>query len=217
MASPALSILDAEAMPHVLLYNQGDRPERLAVTVDNVAAARALTEAILREGHGRIGFLAGRFAASDRSRQRYRGFADALAAAGLTPPEPIEVDFTVEAPDEALGALLADAAPPTALFCSNDLLALAAIGALRRLGRRAPEDISVVGFDGIALGRMVEPPLATVHQPSRAMGERAMTILLGRIAGQPAAPNRFDPFTLRLGGTLAAAASPAASRLANRS
>jgi DNA-binding LacI/PurR family transcriptional regulator len=204
-SSPALSILDAEAKPHVLLYNQADRPGRSAVTVDNVAAARAMTQAILAEGHRSIAFLAGRFSASDRSRQRYRGFADALAAAGLTPPAPIEVDFMAEALDEAMASLAADPRRPTALFCSNDMLALAAIGALRRFGLQAPADISVVGFDGIALGPMMEPPLATVRQPSRRMGERATEILLGLIRGEPRADNAFEPFELRPGGTLAAA------------
>jgi DNA-binding LacI/PurR family transcriptional regulator len=205
MSSPALSILDAEGKPHVLLYNQADRPERHAVTVDNVAAARAMTRAILDEGHRRVAFLAGRFVASDRSRQRYRGFTDALAAQGVAPPPPIEVDFMAEALDEAVAALVAGERRPTALFCSNDMLALGAIGALRRFGLHVPGDISVVGFDGVALGPMMEPPLATVRQPSRRMGERAAEILLGLINAGPPAPGAFEPFELRLGGTLAAA------------
>ncbi|MGL4813410.1 MAG: LacI family DNA-binding transcriptional regulator [Beijerinckiaceae bacterium] len=206
MSSPALSILDAEAKAHVLLYNQADRAGRLAVTVDNVAAARAMTEAILLQGHRRIAFLAGRFSASDRSRQRYRGFADALATAGLTPPAPIEVGFLAEALDDAIAALLGSETRPTALFCSNDVLALAAIGALRRSGLQAPADISVVGFDGVALAPLVEPPLATVNQPSRRMGERAVEILLARIGGAPLHATPYEPFELRLGGTLAAMA-----------
>lgn len=183
LASPALAIVDASAKPNVLLYNQADHADRMAVTVDNVAAARDMTELVLGQGHTRIAFLAGRFAASDRSRLRYRGFAAALAGAGLKPPLPVELDFFDDAPDRALAALIARDDRPTALFCSNDVLALAVIGALKRLGARVPEDMSVVGFDGIALGQMVEPTLASVCQPAREMGEVACIRLLDAIAG----------------------------------
>jgi DNA-binding LacI/PurR family transcriptional regulator len=207
MASPALSILDAEARLHVLLYNQPDHAARLAVSVDNVAASRAMTEAILAGGHRRVMFLAGRFSASDRSRLRYRGFADAMAQRGLVPPPPLEMDFLSDRPDELLEPLFAQDERPTALFCSNDILALAVIGALRRRGLAVPDDISVAGFDGIALGRMVEPPLASVIQPARDMGEQAMSLLLGALRGELHATTAslFLPFEIRTGGTLAAA------------
>ena len=205
LASPALAVLDAERKPHVLLYNQADRPDRMCITVDNIAAAHAMTRAILAEGHRRIAFLAGRFSASDRSRLRYRGFANAMAEAGIAPPAPLEVDFLGDMPDQAIRALFQQSEPPTALFCSNDVLALAAIGALRRLGLSVPDDISIVGFDGIALGRMVEPPLATVSQPARDMGEAAMRLLLNQIQTRATSTPTFMPFELRLGGTLAAA------------
>lgn len=204
LASPALSVLDAERKPHVLVYNQADHPDRFCVTVDNVAAAHAMTNAMLAEGHRRVAFLAGRFSASDRSRLRYRGFANAMAEAGFAPPAPTEVDFLADMPDQALLPLFELDAPPTALFCSNDILALAAIGALRRLGLGVPSDVSVVGFDGISLGRMVEPPLATVCQPAREMGEAAMNILLDQIHARAGSAGMFMPFELRLGGTLAA-------------
>ncbi|MGL4974284.1 MAG: LacI family DNA-binding transcriptional regulator [Bosea sp. (in: a-proteobacteria)] len=186
LASPALAIVDASRKPNVLLYNEADHAGRMAVTVDNVAAARAMTELVLAQGHTRIAFLAGRFAASDRSRLRYRGFAAALAAAGLKPPVPVELDFFDDAPDAKLAQLIARDDRPTALFCSNDMLALAAIGALKRLGARVPEDMSVVGFDGIALGQLVEPTLASVCQPAHEMGEVACIRLLDAIAGETA-------------------------------
>jgi DNA-binding LacI/PurR family transcriptional regulator len=203
LSSPSLSVLEAENKPHVLLYNPADRAGRIAISVDNIAAAHAMTEAILASGHRRIAFLAGRFSASDRSRLRYRGFADALAVAGIVPPQPVEVDFLDDLPDEAIAALFGADDPPTALFCSNDLLALAAIGALRRLGLSVPTHVSVAGFDGIALGRMVEPPLATVRQPARQLGETAMALLLDLIAGHNVPDQAAHPFVLYLGGTLA--------------
>ncbi|MGL4635465.1 MAG: LacI family DNA-binding transcriptional regulator [Beijerinckiaceae bacterium] len=205
LASPALAIVDASAKPNVLLYNQADTADRLAITVDSVRAAREMTEVVLAAGHRRIAFLAGRFAASDRSRLRYRGFAAALADAGLKPPSPVELDFFDDAPDSAVAGLIATDERPTALFCSNDVLALAVIGALKRLGARVPEDMSVVGFDGVALGQMVEPTLASVWQPAREMGERACAELLAMIGGSKGAPSVFLNHEIRQGGSLGTA------------
>ncbi|MCU0885559.1 MAG: substrate-binding domain-containing protein [Beijerinckiaceae bacterium] len=205
LSSPALATIDAGGKPNVLLFNQADMPGRQAVTVDNIEAARAMTDAILAEGHRRIVFLAGRFAASDRSRLRYRGFAAALAQAGLKPPLPLELDFLDATPDAALQPLLGGENRPTALFCSNDVLALGVIGALKRLGARVPDDMSVVGFDGIDLGQMVEPTLCTVSQPARAMGELACERLLATIRSTPEAATdaaRFLAFDIRRGGSL---------------
>jgi len=201
--SPALALLDVEAKPYVLLYNQPTRGERPAVTVDNVAAAKAMTGAMLAAGHRRIAFVAGRFASSDRSRLRYQGFTQALAERGLAATPPIEVDFLAEEPDAALAPRFRRARPPTALFCSNDIVALAAIAALRRLGLDVPEDVSVTGFDGIAIGTMVHPALTTVRQPTRAMGVCAMELLVKRIAGRAIPPVTFVDYELRQGGTLA--------------
>lgn len=217
MASPALAIVDSSGKPNVLIYNQADTRDRLAVTVDSVRAARGMTKAILAEGHTRIAFLAGRFAASDRSRLRYRGFAAALAEAGLKPPPPLELDFFDDAPDAAVAEMIASDERPTALFCSNDVLALAVIGALKRLGARVPDDMSVVGFDGVALGQMVEPTLASVWQPAKAMGELACRRLLTRIEGAAASPIAFLDHDVRRGGSLGPAPSNPVAILGARS
>ncbi|MCA3184562.1 MAG: LacI family DNA-binding transcriptional regulator [Methylobacterium sp.] len=204
-SSPALATIDAAGKPNVLLFNPADQPDRLAVTVDNIAAARAMTETILSRGHRRVAFLAGQFAASDRSRLRYRGYAAALAQAGLKPPLPLELDFLDTTPDAALLPLLSDDNRPTALFCSNDVLALGVIGALKRFGARVPDDMSVVGFDGIDLGQMVEPTLCTVAQPARAMGERACEQLLNAIRNTPVddpGAEHFLDFEIHHGGSL---------------
>jgi DNA-binding LacI/PurR family transcriptional regulator len=201
--SPALALLDAEGKPYVLLYNQPTRGERPAVSVDNVAAAKAMTSAMIAQGHRRIAFVAGRFASSDRSRLRYQGFVQALAERGLTASAPIEVDFLAEKPDAALAPTFCTRRAPTALFCSNDIVALAAIAALRRLGLEVPGDVSVTGFDGIAIGTMMHPSLTTVRQPTRLMGISAMRLLGDRIAGRAIAPVTFVDYELRQGGTLA--------------
>ncbi|AJD46167.1 periplasmic binding fold domain-containing protein (plasmid) [Rhizobium gallicum bv. gallicum R602sp] len=67
---------------------------------------------------------------------------------------------------------------PTAIIASNDLLAFGAIGALRREGFSVPRDVSVAGFDGIAIGRLMDPPLTTIEMPDASMGATAASLLL---------------------------------------
>ncbi|MEP9354172.1 substrate-binding domain-containing protein [Xanthobacter sp. KR7-65] len=202
-----LDLLDAENIPYVLVHNEPQGEGRAAVCVDNAAATFALTEAMIAAGHRRIAYLAGRFATSDRSRRRYEGHCAAMAAAGLAASAPLELDYLGEAPGhaEALAGLFASSAPPTAALCSNDLLALSVIGALRDLGLKVPRDVSVAGFDGIALGRAMSPTLATVDTPTRPMGERAVDMLFEMIEGGAAPRVERLPFAIRPGGTLAAA------------
>lgn len=197
--SEQLDRLDKHGVPYVLLFNQPERPTRSAVTVDNRAAGRMVAEEFIQLGHQRLGMIAGRFDASDRSRARYCGFRDGIAAAGLAPPALVEVDFVEGRIARAVGNLLNREDAPTALFCSTDLLALSVISALRGLGVAVPDEMSVVGFDGISFGLLSHPSLATVVQPSRAMGQAAVQHLLGRLTGNTTPKVQFLPTTYRPG------------------
>ena len=178
-----LDMLDVERVPYVLAYNEPRHTERPAVTVDNALSTQQLTQLLIESGHRRIAYVAGRFATSDRSRRRHEGYLAALDGAGIAPLPVIEVDYM--ASDEAhrldLATRLADAGRPTALMCSNDLLAVSVISALRASGYRVPDDISVTGFDGIALGQMVSPTLATIDQRPYEIGRQAAHMLFQMI------------------------------------
>jgi len=196
--NPLLDALDREGVPYVLLYNQPARAARAAVAVDNVAAAREGTAALIAAGHRRIAMVAGAFGASDRSRLRHQGYRAAMEAAGLAPLPPVEIGFDAADLAERLAPAFAAAGAPTALFCSTDLLALATMNALRGLGRSVPGDVALVGFDGIAVGAHAHPTLATIVQPARAMGEAAARHLVARLeAGEAPGlmllPHRFRP------------------------
>ena len=163
------------------------------------AAAR-----VIALGHRRIAFLGGHFASSDRSLARYEGYRDAMTGKGLPVWPPEEVDFSAHEPafDGALRRLLGRLNAPTALLCSNDLLALQTVAAARRMGLDVPGDVSVVGFDGMPVARLVSPTLATVSQPARSMGKAAADLLFDMIEGAP--PRRVVMDTEFLdGGTLA--------------
>ena len=181
--SPLCDRLDAENIPYVLLYNQPLKSHRCAVSVDNVAGGARVAEEFIHLGHKHSGVIAGRFGASDRSRARYTGFADYFKSHGLREPVLVEVDFSKANVQAAVAELLSCTRPPTALFCSTDLLAISVIGAITTLGLNVPGDISVIGFDGIDVGKLMRPSLATISQPSRQMGRIAVRMLLNRLGG----------------------------------
>jgi len=197
----SLDRLEAAGTPYVLIYNQTRAAARPYVSVDNVAAAHALV-GMLTLGHRRIGMVAGRFGQSDRSRLRHEGFLSALESHGLEPGPVIEVDFADTQLAHRLAPVMQWPARPTALFGSNDLVALAVIRALRDIGLSVPGDVSVTGFDGIEVGALVSPSLATLVQPSRAMGEHAVARLLAQLDGGPPPGPLTLPFTIRPGESL---------------
>ncbi|MEL6267541.1 MAG: LacI family DNA-binding transcriptional regulator [Pseudomonadota bacterium] len=202
-ASPGLDLVRARGLRHCLVFNApvGDQA---AFYVDNAAAAEAVAAALWAEGHVHTGFLALRFAASDRSRQRYEGFARAAARLGMAPPALLEIDEQQQDLAARLADLLAGNARLSGLFASNDLLALAAMRTVRDLGRRVPEDLSIVGFDGIPVGDLVEPTLATIATDPRRMGGEAAAALLDAIEHEtsPAGLTQGQPIRFRPGRSL---------------
>jgi DNA-binding LacI/PurR family transcriptional regulator len=136
---------------------------------------------------------------SDRSVERRAGYEAALNDRGLAIQDIVEVGF--ENPDlgSQMAQLAARADAPTAYFCSTDMLAISAIRALSGLGKKVPDDVSVVGFDGIAIGEHLAPSLATAVQPAEMMGEWAARHLLARIEDDEATTNVILPHSIRTG------------------
>ena len=160
--------------------------------IDNVAAARMITEHVIALGRRRfahLGYGAPRFTTVA---ERLEGYRQALAAAGLPHDEALVAfgNYSAESGEGALRALLArvghrpgDRAPFDALVCGNDTVALGALTALRGAGLRVPDDVAVVGFDDIPLAAHAVPPLTTVRSPLLQMGEAAATLLLDLVDG----------------------------------
>ncbi|MFS8973821.1 substrate-binding domain-containing protein [Cupriavidus necator] len=208
--SAVLDQLDAEGVPYVLAYNQaGARSRRHSVSVDNRGSACDGVEALIAAGHRRIVVVSGAFVASDRARQRYAGYQDAMRAHGLVPSPVLSLPSHTASNAAQLRAQIEADDAPTAFFCTNDLLAIGVISDLRRLGLRVPADVSVLGYDGIALGTVMEPALATVVQPNTDIGARAVGRLLAWLhaaTGEAPAAARVTllPHALRVSGSIAA-------------
>lgn len=201
--SKVLDKLDRERIPYVLAYNQLSRAGRPTVSVDNRAAARQAVAYLLSLGHRQIRMLAGRFRESDRASLRFKGYADAMKAAGQEPAAPIEVPFLSVGARAHLVDALARRPRPTALFCSNDHLAMLALRDLLSMGMRVPEDISVIGFDGTQFSALTHPMLTTVVQPSEEIGRTATALLLAMLDGEQSPSSAILHHTLRIGGTTA--------------
>lgn len=211
-ANATLDLLEREQIPFVLTYNQlpdagAGAAVRASVSVDNRAAACDAVSYLASCGHRRIRMLSGRFDASDRALQRYLGYLDAMTLAGLDPMPPIEIErHTLTAAADYQQMLAEPALRPTALFCSNDLLAMSAMRDLRALGLRVPHDMSVMGFDGIAFGALSDPVLASVVQPSELIGDVALRTLVSLLEPQQTPPVRRQllPHGIRSGGSVSA-------------
>ena len=196
-------IRDLPLPPTVLLNNRPTAHFPSAVTVNNFKAGHELTMLLRQLGHERILFVSGNFAASDRAKLRYDGYSRAMTETGAAPLPAMQISFVGDYDMLDLSTTMA-AIRPTAIIASNDLLAFGVIGALRREGLSVPGDISVAGFDGISLGRMMDPPLTTIEMPDASMGAAAASLLLD--IAENAAPARHleVAHSLRRGGTVRA-------------
>lgn len=185
--STALQRLAEAGLPYVLAYNR--HPDHPCVSVDGEQAVAELVEYLASLGHRRITMVSGQFSASDRAQQRWRGFQRGMAAAGLADAPVLEVPF-VETAVQDVATMLQRADRPTALVCSNDLLAIRSIRAAHLARLSVPRDLSVAGFDGIALGEDLTPMLSTVAQPNADIGRCCVQLLVQAMAGgTPLAPD----------------------------
>lgn len=207
---PLLDELDRSGLLYVLMHN--DTVRRPSVSVDNRLAAFEGVRMLIAHGHRRILMLAGTLAASDRARLRHVGYTQAMQQAGLTPAPALEIDFNSEALAPSVLAHLASGPHrPTALFCSNDLLAMVVMRGLRGARLSVPGDMSILGFDGLAMGELLAPALASICAPNREIGCAAWRRLIARIDGEyaDASLSLTLPHTLREGATIAAISNAA--------
>jgi DNA-binding LacI/PurR family transcriptional regulator len=176
-----------DGFPIVCLDRDVDSRSVPLVQVDNRLGARMATEHLLSLGHTRIAHVAG--AEELRiSEERVAGYTEALAAAGLSADPRLVVSggFTDEGGHRATRQLLESGVTFSALFAANDLSAIGAVNAITELGRRVPQDVSVVGFDDVHLSRFASPPLTTIHQPAFEIAQRATEILIDLTHGRKA-------------------------------
>ncbi|MFN2121801.1 MAG: LacI family DNA-binding transcriptional regulator [Anaerolineales bacterium] len=160
------------------------RPNYPAVHATNYEGARDAMEYLLGLGHRRIGFISGR-PELESSNRRLNGYRDALRAKGVVVDEELVAsgDYTTETGKACARQLLSLDNPPTAIFASNDQAAMGVLQAAQEVGKRIPEDLSVVGFDNIMESQYLG--LTTVDQFIMEMGTVATKMLIRLIRGEP--------------------------------
>ncbi len=155
-----------------------------SVAPGEVAGGHAATDVLIRAGHRRIGYVNGE-GSMEAARHRLRGYRQALATADL----PFDPDLVRDgnwqpvSGYEATRALMALAAPPTAIFCANDLMAVGCYEALRELNLKIPDDVAVMGYDDREIAQHLHPPLTTVLLPHFEMGAIAAEWLIDAVPG----------------------------------
>lgn len=159
------------------------------VSVDNRAGIAAMVEALVRLGHRRICYLAGPQALYV-ARERLAGYRAGLAAAAIEPDARLIVDsgFDADSGAQVIDRLFEDKPDFSAILCANDLLALGCLKRLNERGINVPGDVSVAGFDDIAIAGMTSPSLSTVRLPLREMGRRGFEAAARMLNGQPVEP-----------------------------
>jgi len=176
--SDYIGIMTQRKFPFVLVDHQGTGEDCPAIGSTNWQGAFNATNYLVKLGHKRVGFITGWLdlgAAVDR----LEGFKAALRTNKIPLIPELIYEGTFAQLDGYTGAsrFLEMKKPPTAIFASNDVMAMAAMDAVREKGMRIPEDISIMGFDDIPQASLVRPALTTVRQPLEQMGRIAAQVL----------------------------------------
>src|SRR5690606_22952432 len=190
---PLAVSLPAAGMP-VTLVGRPLSPTRASyVDADNRGGGRKAVEHLVNGGRRCIATIAGRqdmAAGADR----LSGYREALDAAGLAPTVAYG-DFTHASGVHAMWRLLDQRPGLDAVFVASDIMAAGALHALRRAGRKVPDDVAVIGFDDLPLAQHTQPPLTTVRQPLEQVGATAANRLLAEMDGTGGGVDRVLPRT----------------------
>ena len=198
--------LDRFGLPFVLIGSSAERfPATSSVGSDIAQAVRVGMDHLVSKGHHAPALILG--PKSRIARARFlRTFHEHCVERDVDPASVAMEDgeYTVEGGHQAMQRLLArDRVGHLAVFAANDLMALGAMMAVREAGLRCPEDVSILGFDGVPAGAFSWPGLTTVAKPGREIGVRAVECLFDEIAGRPEHGRVFMPCRLIERGSLA--------------
>ena len=170
-----------------------------SVTTDDTAATAAAVGYLADMGHKKIAVIGGEREYSDTGRLRYAGVLRALTQRGIV----FDADryyktahYSLDEGYAAMAELLRDAPEITAVFAMADVMAIGAARAVRDAGKRVPEDISLIGFDGLPICRFYDPRLSTVTQQVAFMAEKSYAVLLDMIENGAVAQHILAPYTL---------------------
>ena len=194
-----LADFDRVDIPCVLITSSGaDLPfaNLASVCCDEDQSVKQAINQLIRMGHRRIAVIGGHLDRSDTARRRFEGCLAAFRENGVSfnlDRDYATARFSYEAGYRAAQELVQRGASHTAIFCIADVMAMGAIRALTDCGLRVPEDVSVVGFDGLPIGEFIVPRLATVSQSVELMAQRSVELLRSIIEGGDSCVHEIIP------------------------
>jgi LacI family transcriptional regulator, repressor for deo operon, udp, cdd, tsx, nupC, and nupG len=193
-------MLTGRGLPAVLVNAGVDELKFPRVSTDDAVAVEQAYAHLVSLGHERIGALLGP-ADHVPSQRKLAALRAAVKGAGDLAYEVERSAFSMEGGRAAAAKLVGREV--TGILCASDVLALGAVRAVRRLGLRVPEDVSIIGYDDSALMTCMDPPLTTVRQPIEAMGQSVVDLLVQQIGGTGVAPDEllFEPELVVRGST----------------
>ncbi len=200
-----LEALERFDVPFVRISPNKPRTEERYIAIDDMSAGEALVDYLAALGHRRIGFIKG-LPGHSATRLRHAGYRRALARCGAPYDPALVVNgrFDFESGVAGAARLMTLPEPPTAIFASNDETAAGAISWAHDNGVRVPEDLSICGFDGGTISRVVWPHLTTVRQPIRDLGKEAVrTLIEFSASGDRKTAPLILPFELVIGRSTA--------------
>lgn len=190
-----VALLQQLRLPAVAIGHPDSATPFPVVNLDDAAGITEAVQHLVELGHRRIGHVAGD-PGMLHSTRRSDSFAAAMTLAGLDATRIRVTDFSAEGGGQATRSLFDAPDPPTAVIYANDPMAIAGLGVLHARGIAVPDEVSVVGFDGIEMGRHVFPALTTVEADPEAWGAAAATTLLALIGDGHAADVELPPARL---------------------
>jgi DNA-binding LacI/PurR family transcriptional regulator len=173
----------------VVVIDSGTRPDYPVVDNDQAQGARLATEHLLELGHDTVWHVAGPSSSYSATR-RESTWRSTLENAGRAVPPVVRGDWSTASGYRA-GVELRSRDDVTAVFAANDQMALGVLRAFHEVGRRVPEDTSVVGFDDMAESDSFWPPLTTIHQQFDVVGQTGMQMLIAEIEAGTITPGTF--------------------------
>lgn len=186
------ALLEARNLPYVLTWSTDDTEHPHCVGISNFDAAYDLGSFLLAKGHEQIAICGGDPEINERARGRRNGVIHALSEQGIEIPSHrlLFAEFSYQGGRSGLRKVLDLKDPPTVVTFGTDLQAIGALDEARRLNVNVPDDISIVGFDGIDEGKHIQPSLATVLLPAHEVGQKAAQRIVELIKGKQLPPTR---------------------------
>lgn len=201
-------VVDRLGIPSIILTDSAatfGASNLSSIGINDTLAASYMMDYLFQMGHTRIGIIGGNPKLSHPTERRLEGIQLSYFRKGMTfdpKKQYVYSRFSMEGGYEAANSLMEQYPDMTAIFAMSDLMAVGAMRAIFDSNRRVPDDISVVGFDGIKLSKYVHPKLTTIRQNAEKIADRGMEVLLNCIANKTGGIHEIVPFEFQKGSSV---------------